>query len=169
MILSDTAIRQKLAAGVVVIKPEPQDWQIQPASVDVMLGSEFMSPYDNKRLRYDRTYVIMPGECILATTAEYFEIPDTLVARIEGKSSWGRKFLTAHVTAGYIDPGFRGQITLELVNHSRVSQQLDIGAPIAQVSFEPTDQPVARPYGHPDLRSHYQDQHGVTASALEWR
>ncbi len=169
MILSDETILGCLKDGTIKIDPYPEPWQIQPASVDVKLGREFISPYDGKVMVYDRTYTIMPGECVLATTLEYFEFPKNMVGRIEGKSSWGRKFLTSHVTAGFIDPFFRGNITLELVNLSRVSQQLDVGAPIAQVSFQLVCGTVLRPYGHPELGSHYQGQRGVTPSVLPWR
>jgi dCTP deaminase len=152
----------------IVIEPEPKDWQLQPASVDLTLGSDFLSPYENGHVRHKEYYTILPGECILATTVERIEVPDDLVARVEGKSSWGRKFIIVHATAGYIDPGFRGNITLELTNLSRTLVSLPVGSPIIQVSFQWVDQPVIRPYGTPALGSHYQDQDGVTGSVLPW-
>lgn len=169
MILSDASIRKQMYEKRIIIDPEPKDHQLQPASVDLTLGTEFLSPYDNRVVEHREYYSILPGECILATTAEYLQLPDDLVGRIEGKSSWGRKFIIVHSTAGYVDPGFRGSITLELTNLSRVIQSLPVGESIAQISFEWVDQPVTRPYGSPDLQSHYQDQDGVTPSALPWR
>lgn len=169
MICSDTTIREQIDKGRIVIDPKPQDWQFQPASVDLTLGSEFMSPYTDKKYQADSVYTLMPRDCVLATTAEYIEVPDDMVARVEGKSSWGRRFVLTHATAGYIDPGFKGQITLELHNLSEVNQVLKVGCAIAQISFHLVDQPVRRPYGSPDLGSHYQNQKGATPSALPWR
>lgn len=168
MILSDATIRKQMREKRIVIRPEPQDWQLQPASVDLTLGSEFMSPYEDKIRTNREHYTILPGECILATTEEWIEVPNDLVGRIEGKSSWGRRFILVHATAGYVDPGFKGNITLELVNLSRVIQTLPVGAAISQISFQWVDQPVVRPYGSPHLHSHYQDQLGVAPSALPW-
>lgn len=167
MILSDTTIRQQLRDKHLVIDPAPADVQIQPASVDLTLGRGFLCPYGGPEVDQDR-YLLGPGDCILATTMEYIEIPDYLVARVEGKSSWGRKFLMVHATAGFIDPGFAGQVTLELTNLSKVSHLLLVGAAIAQISFQMVDQPVARGYGTAALNNHYQDQVGVTPSALPW-
>lgn len=169
MILSDATIRRQMREKRIVIEPWPQDWQLQPASVDLTLSPEFLSPYEDTVKVHRESYTILPGECILASTLEHIEVPDDLVARVEGKSSWGRKFIIVHATAGFIDPGFRGQITLELTNLSRVIQTLPVGSAIAQVSFEWVDQPVTRPYGSAALNSHYQDQSGVTASAQPWR
>lgn len=168
MILSDIAIRRQMMKKAIVIDPMPQDWQFQPASVDLTLGSHFQSPYSDLPCISMNLYTMLPGECMLATTAERIEVADDMVARVEGKSSWGRKFLMVHSTAGFIDPGFRGQITLELTNLSQVTQVLPVGGAIAQVSFHWLDQPAARPYGHPELNSHYQDQVGVAASVLPW-
>lgn len=167
MILSDGSIRRMINEKRLVIDPFPADTAFQPASIDLTLGEEFMSPYDD-RLITTSAYLLTPGECMLATTREYVEVPADMVARVEGKSSWGRKFLTAHVTAGFIDPGFRGTITLELVNLSRVNQLLHSGSPIAQISFELTDVEVERPYGSKGLDNHYQDQMGVTPTAAPW-
>lgn len=168
MILSDTTIRKQMAEKRIVIDPAPQDWQLQPASVDLTLGPYFLSPYADAGMVHKEYYTILPGECILASTVERIEVPGDLVARVEGKSSWGRRFILAHVTAGFIDPGFKGQVTLELVNLSSVIQTLPVGEPIAQISFQQVDQPVSRPYGSPGLNSHYQEQIGVTPSALPW-
>lgn len=168
MILSDHSIELALRNGVIVIDPPPQDWQIQPASVELTLAADFFSPYENEPVHYPGAYTILPGECVLGTTAERIELSAGIVGRVEGKSSWGRRFLMIHSTAGFVDPGFKGTITLELVNLSRVSQILPVGSPIAQVSFQYTDQPVRRPYGSEGLHSHYQNQDGVTPSAIAW-
>lgn len=169
MILSDKTIKRMLDDKTLAIDPAPSDVQLQPASVDVRLGTEWLSPYDDEDDRLNqKSYLLMPGECILATTLEYVEIPDFLVARVEGRSSWGRKFIQVHSTAGFIDPGFCGNITLELTNLSSVSQLLRAEDTIAQLTFELVDQAVERPYGSQGLNSQYQDQLGVVASAEPW-
>lgn len=168
MILSDASIRSQIRGKRIRIDPQPEDWQFQPASVDLTLGSAFLSPYSSVSVQHPTSYLMLPGECVLATTAERIAIPNDLVARVEGKSSWGRKFLMVHSTAGFVDPGFEGTITLELTNLSAVTQSLSVGCAIAQISFERVDQPVTRPYGTPALGSHYQHQSSVTPSALPW-
>jgi dCTP deaminase len=131
--------------------------QLQPASYDLKLGA-----MDNgKPFR-----IIYPREFMIASSEELVNIPDYLVARLEGKSSWARKGLIVH-TAGFVDPGFRGQLTLEMTNLSNKPIPLDTGILICQIAFFKTDRPVERPYGHPDLGSHYQDQIGPTKSVLE--
>lgn len=169
MILSDKSIRANLQTGAIHIDPPPMDWQIQPASVELTLAADFLSPYENDPVHYPDAYTILPGECVLATTVERIELGRRIVGRVEGKSSWGRRFLMVHSTAGFIDPGFKGTITLELVNLSQVSQVLPVGTAIAQISFQAVDQAVERPYGSNGLNSHYQNQNGVTASAEPWR
>lgn len=164
MILSDTSIRKQMRLKRIVIDPQPQDWQLQPASVDLTLSGDFRLPFATGTEIHQDYFYIEPGQCLLGTTVERIEVPTDMVARVEGKSSWGRRFILAHATAGFIDPGFRGQITLELVNLSKVSQALPVGSPICQISFHWVDQPVSRPYGSPGLCNHYQDQKGVTPS-----
>jgi dCTP deaminase len=168
-ILADRAIRLALKNKTISIDPPPEDWQFQPASVELTLGGDFVEPYQNTRMSHGTGYTLLPSECVLATTQQTIELAPTVVGRVEGKSSWGRRFILTHVTAGYVDPGFRGQLTLELHNLSRVSQFLAVGTPIAQLSFQWTDFEADRPYGHPELNSHYQDQSGTTPSALPWR
>lgn len=170
MILSDVTIRGAIENGYLSIQPEPEDWQFQPSSIELTLGNEFLSPYDiaDEPFTHENGYLIGPGECMLATTNETITLGDQVVGRVEGKSSWGRKFLMVHSTAGFIDPGFTGKITLELVNLSKVSQVLPSGTPIAQISFQWTTTPVQRPYGNPELNSHYQGQSTVTPSAIPW-
>jgi dCTP deaminase len=108
--------------------------------------------------------VIHPGEFCLGRTLEWVELPDDVVARIEGKSSLGRLGLIVHATAGFCDPGWKGTLTLELNNLTRVPIILHPGLEIAQLSFMMLDQPALRPYGSPELGSHYQGQRAATAS-----
>jgi dCTP deaminase len=112
----------------------------------------------------DEPFVVHPGEFVLGRTEEYIEMPDDLVSRVEGKSSLGRLGLIVHATAGFVDPGFRGTLTLEITNLTRVPIKLWAGKPIAQLSFMTLDRPAERPYGHPDLGSHYQGQVDSTES-----
>jgi dCTP deaminase len=110
------------------------------------------------------TFVIHPGEFCLGRTLEWVELPDDVVARIEGKSSLGRLGLIVHATAGFCDPGWKGTLTLELNNLTRVPIILHPGLEIAQLSFMMLDRPALRPYGSADLGSHYQGQRAATAS-----
>ena len=110
------------------------------------------------------SFVIHPGEFCLGRTMEWVELPDDVVARIEGKSSLGRLGLIVHATAGFIDPGWKGTLTLELNNLTRVPIRLHPGLPIAQLSFMALDAPAEHPYGSPELGSHYQGQTAATES-----
>lgn len=167
MILSDRTIRKCLSNGILAIVPEPGDAQIQPASVDLKLANEFLDPWTKART-VPGWFSLAPGQCVLATTLERVKIPPNMVARVEGKSSWGRQFLMVHSTAGFIDPGFDGQITLELKNLSDSEPLLlKAGCYIAQVSFQWLDEPADRPYGSTGLNSHYQGQTGVTPAVRE--
>jgi dCTP deaminase len=182
-VLSDGTIRRLVADGRVVIDPWDPD-MVQPASVDLRLGDSFrvfhnhLAPaIDLDRppehltelimIRPDESFVIHPGEFVLGATLERVELPDDVVARIEGKSSLGRLGLIVHATAGFVDPGFRGSLTLEITNLTRVPIILWPGKPIAQLSFMTLDQAAERPYGHPDLGSHYHGQVDATESRYE--
>ena len=164
------------------IKIDPWDEaMVQPASVDLRLGNSFRV-FHNYRItaidlrepptglteRFevsdDRPFVIHPGEFCLGSTLERVELPDDVVARVEGKSSLGRLGLIVHATAGFCDPGWRGTLTLELNNLTRVPIRLYAGLPIAQLSFMTLDAPARRPYGHEALGSHYQGQVEATES-----
>jgi dCTP deaminase len=112
----------------------------------------------------EEPFVIHPGEFCLGTTLEYIELPADIVARIEGKSSLGRLGLIVHATAGFCDPGWKGTLTLELNNLTRVPIKLWAGLPVAQLSFMTLDEPAQRPYGHAALGSHYQGQTEATES-----
>jgi dCTP deaminase len=145
-----------------------EESQIQPASLDVRLSTEFIRHPDGYKFAIDfakgGTYLLSPGECVLASTVERLSMPDNLVARVEGKSSLAREFLTIH-SAGFIDPGFHGDVTLEIKNDGFKRVGLRPGMLIAQLSFQKLDAPAERQYGHPELKSHYQGQVGPTESA----
>ncbi|MGI8921222.1 MAG: dCTP deaminase [Solirubrobacteraceae bacterium] len=179
-VLSDGTILRLFEEGRIVITPwEPS--HVQPASVDLRLGDSFRVFHNHRTTAIDLRepptnlteelvveagdcFVIHPGEFVLGRTLEWVELPDDIVARIEGKSSLGRLGLIVHATAGFCDPGWRGTLTLELNNLTRVPIKLWAGLPIAQLSFMALDQPAERPYGHADLGSHYQGQRAATES-----
>jgi dCTP deaminase len=182
-VLSDGTIRRLVEAGRIKIAPwDPS--MVQPASVDLNLGPSFRVFHnfrvpaidladpptnltEHVELADGESFVIHPGEFVLGRTAEFVEIPDDIVARIEGKSSLGRLGLIVHATAGFVDPGFKGTLTLEITNLTRVPIILWPGKPIAQLSFMTLDAPAERPYGHPDLGSHYHGQVEATESRYE--
>jgi dCTP deaminase len=179
-VLSDGTIARLVEAGRIRIDPwEPS--LLQPASVDVRLGNSFRVFHNHRASAIDlrdppkglteqitiggeEPFVIHPGEFCLGSTLEYIELPDDIVCRLEGKSSLGRLGLIVHATAGFCDPGWRGTLTLELNNLTRVPIRLYPGLAIAQLSFMTLDAPALRPYGHEDLGSHYQGQVDATES-----
>lgn len=151
--------------------------QIQPASIDLCLGTEFVcltaAPSVDMRDRAvpsypvsigagkDSYFELKPHELVLATTIERVELGPRICAKIEGKSSLGRLGLVVHVTAGFIDPGFRGQLTLELYNIGPSPIRLRPGLAICQVAFGECKTTARKPYGSPGLGSRYQDQAGA--------
>ncbi|HLG71454.1 MAG TPA: dCTP deaminase [Chloroflexota bacterium] len=182
MILSDRSIREELAAGRIGISPF-QDHQIQPSSVDLRLGSRFRrfqrtnKPFiDVKHPVHDlmevldvadgEPVIVRPREFMLGTTVETITIPDDMVGQLEGRSSLGRLGIIIHSTAGYIDPGFSGQVTLEISNLLEEAVALYPGMRIAQIFFSRMTTPADRPYGSGDLASKYQGQEDTTASRL---
>ncbi len=181
-VLSDRDIRSELASGRVVIRPyEAVD--LQPSSVDLRLDRSFRV-FRNNRYPFidvrspqpdltelltvadDEPFILHPGEFVLGQTLEWVELPDDLVARLEGKSSLGRLGLLIHSTAGYVDPGWRGNLTLELSNVAKLPIALYYGMRIGQISFFRMSSPVERPYGSAGLGSKYQGQSEPTASAF---
>lgn len=152
--------------------------RVQPASYDLSLHPELLVLLPGARVDLrqqvsrhalvavhipEEGYVLSPGACVLASTAEKIRVPHDLTARVEGRSSLGRLFLAVHVTAGWVDPGWYGQLTLEVVNHGPWEIVLWPGMPIAQVNFSKLLSPCTVPYG--DLRSsHYQGGKGPTAA-----
>jgi dCTP deaminase len=170
MQLSRVELKEAKAEDYAMVAPW-RHTQLQPASYDVRLGREVRNEYGVVFNLEDDAYrehplSIAPGQFMLGHTEEYFRIPAHLCARVDGKSSIGRRGLAVHVTAGFIDPGFQGQITLELVNHSGCHAfVLRPGTLIAQVTFHRlTDRPE-RLYGDAALGSHYQGQTGATPAA----
>ncbi|HET9610653.1 MAG TPA: dCTP deaminase [Acidimicrobiales bacterium] len=180
MILSDRTIREQLAAGRIVIDPLDEAC-IQPSSVDLRLDRLFrvflnhtMPVIDVKQNLEDLTrlveigegdaFILHPGEFVLGSTAESVSLPDDLVARIEGKSSLGRLGLLIHSTAGFVDAGFSGHITLELSNVANLPITLYPGMKIGQVSFLQMTTPADVPYGSAKVGSKYQGQRGPTPS-----
>src|SRR4051812_3358121 len=184
-VLSDGTIRRLVDEGRIRIEPwDPE--LVQPASVDLLLGNSFRVFHNHRTaaidlrepptnltehiaITDDEAFVIHPGEFVLGVTRELVALPDDVVARIEGKSSIGRLGLIVHATAGFVDPGFTGTLTLEITNLTRVPIKLWPGLPIAQLSFMTLDRAAERPYGHPDLGSHYHGQVEATESRYEGR
>ena len=178
MILEDKTILQKMKKGDIKIDPVPSQEQIQPASVDLRLGDEFLAPIQstealdikNNEPNYEfikgNAIIIPPKEFILGTTKERVEIPPDLIARVEGRSSIGRLGITIHVTAGFIDAGFKGNITLEIANLSKNSIILYEDMRICQLVFEELNAEPKRLYG--EAENKYQDQEGVTGSFINW-
>jgi dCTP deaminase len=180
-VLADRDIRAAIEAGGVVIRPyDARD--LQPSSVDLHLDRSFRV-FRNNRYPYidvrapqpdltelltvgdDEPFVLHPGEFVLGQTLEWVELPNDLVARLEGRSSLGRIGLLIHSTAGYVDPGWKGNLTLELSNVANLPIALYFGMKIGQISFFRMSSPVERPYGSPELGSKYQGQSEPTASA----
>jgi dCTP deaminase len=179
-VLSDGTIMRLVGSGRIRVDPWDESL-VQPASIDLRLGDSFRVFHNHRasvidlrdppanlteevRIAPDEPFVIHPGEFCLGRTREWIELPDDIVARIEGKSSLGRLGLIVHATAGFCDPGWRGTLTLELNNLTRVPIRLYPGLPIAQLSFMALDAPALRPYGHEQLGSHYQGQVEATES-----
>jgi dCTP deaminase len=179
-VLSDGTIKRLVEEQRIRIEP----WDptlVQPASVDLRLGNSFRVFHNHRAsaidlrepptnltehltIPDDRPFVIHPGEFVLGVTVERVELPDDVVARIEGKSSLGRLGLIVHATAGFVDPGFAGTLTLEITNLTRVPIKLYPRLPIAQLSFMELDRPAEIPYGSPELGSHYHGQVEATES-----
>ncbi len=181
-VLSDRDIRGAIEAGEVRINPyDPRD--LQPSSVDLHLDRSFRVFRNNRyafidvrspqpdltellRVDDDEPFILHPGEFVLGQTVEWVELPNDLVARLEGKSSLGRLGLLIHSTAGYVDPGWKGNLTLELSNVANLPIALYYGMRIGQISFFRMSSTVDRPYGSAELGSKYQGQSEPTASAF---
>ena len=180
MLLSDRDIRAELASGRVVLDPLDED-MVQPSSVDVRID-RFFRLFDNHKypvidpaqeqpgltrlveVATDDPFVLHPGEFVLASTFELVSLPDDIAARLEGKSSLGRLGLLTHSTAGFIDPGFSGHVTLELSNVATLPITLWPGMKIGQLCFFRLSSPAEHPYGSDRYGSRYQGQRGPTAS-----
>ncbi|HQY32482.1 dCTP deaminase [Actinotalea sp.] len=180
MLLSDRDIRTELDSGRILLEPyEPA--MIQPSSIDVRLD-RFFRLFDNHKypvidpatdqpdltrlveVEGDEAFVLHPGEFVLGSTYESVTLPDDVAARLEGKSSLGRLGLLTHSTAGFIDPGFTGHVTLELSNVATLPIMLWPGMKIGQMCFFRLSSPSEHPYGSGAAGSRYQGQRGPTAS-----
>jgi dCTP deaminase len=171
MILSDKTIRLLLSQEKLSISPL-EERQIQPASVDIRLGNSFcviesgsssilkMDSQAQYRSITDETFLLLPGQFVLASTLEYFRLPDDLTAFVEGRSSIGRLGLFIQ-NAGWVDPGFEGEITLELYNASNSAIELISGRRIGQLVFAQLDESAENPY-----RGKYQGQRAATGSRI---
>ena len=180
VVLSDRSIREELAKGRIVIRPLDEGL-VQPASVDLRLDRRLLVFRNSRRLYIDvrrpagdltemveipeeEPFILHPGEFVLASTLEHIEVPEDIVARLEGKSSLGRIGLLIHSTAGYVDPGWKGRLTMELTNVARLPVTLYRGMRIAQISFLRLTTPAERLYGTSGLGSKYQGQAEPTPS-----
>jgi dCTP deaminase len=159
VILSDQELLEGQHVYGLVDPWEPSN--VQPASIDLTLGNEFI--VNGAHYALSASCPIAPREFLLATTVESVYVPPHLVAQINGRSTWARRGLMVHTTAGFIDPGFRGTITLELYNVSVNTLYIPLGERICQLVFSTLTSPAMRPYGSAGLGSHYQGQTGVTA------
>jgi len=180
MLLSDRDILAEVLAGRVRIDP----WDaglVQPSSVDVRLDKYFrvfeshrysvIDPAEDQSEltravtpEGDGPFILHPGEFVLGSTYEHVALPDDVAARLEGKSSLGRLGLLTHSTAGFIDPGFKGHVTLELSNVANLPIKLWPGMKVGQLCFFRLSSPAMNPYGSPGAGSHYQGQRGPTPS-----
>ncbi|MCH2110410.1 MAG: dCTP deaminase [Polyangiaceae bacterium] len=185
MILSDRDLKARIESGSIGISPlDDPDLQIQPASIDLRLSNHFVvyhlpqvaciDPKDENTVTgctesividEGKAFVLHPGEFALGSTLERVRVPNDLVARVEGRSSIGRLAVVVHATAGFIDPGFEGDITLELANLGSCAVKLYPGMRISQVVFQTMTSPAERPYG-PARGSKYQGQGGPVASKM---
>lgn len=184
MFLSDRDIAARLDDGSLVIDPITDfEQQIQPASVDIRLGNDFLEfqhvnipcidPNETDEREFltethipdGEVFILHPGDFVLGTTHERVEIPPDLLAHVQGRSSFGRLGIVIHATAGIIDPGYRGEITLELSNLGNAPVALHPKTRIGQLLISSLSSPAERPYGT-ERGSKYQDQKGPQASKL---
>ena len=180
MLLSDHDIRDEIEAGRIGLEPYTPEL-LQPSSFDVRLD-RFFRLFDNHKYPFidpaedqpeltrlietapDEAFILHPGEFVLGSTFEQVTLPDDVAARLEGKSSLGRLGLLTHSTAGFIDPGFSGHVTLELSNVATLPIKLWPGMKIGQLCFFRLSSPAEKPYGSESYHSRYQGQRGPTAS-----
>jgi dCTP deaminase len=180
VLLSDRDIRAEIDGGRVRLQPYDEE-MVQPSSIDVRLD-KFFRLFDNHKYAFidpaqdqpdltrlieverDEPFILHPGEFVLGSSFEVVTLPDDLAARLEGKSSLGRLGLLTHSTAGFVDPGFSGHVTLELSNVATLPIKLWPGMKIGQLCFIRLTSPTENPYGTAKYGSRYQDQRGPTAS-----
>ena len=171
MILSDKTLMKMLDEKALIVEPIEKE-QIQPASIDIRLGNTFSIVEDTStgiinlenEIKYKTitsdSYILLPNQFVLATTMEYFDLPDDLTAFVEGRSSLGRMGLFIQ-NAGWVDPGFKGEITLELYNANRCAIELKAGRRVGQLVFAKMDETALNPYN-----GKYQGQRGATGSRV---
>ncbi len=180
MLLSDGGIRAEIENGRVGVDPYDAD-MVQPSSIDVRLD-RFFRVFENHRYPFidpsaeqaeltrmvesapEEPFILHPGEFVLASTYEVITLPDDVAGRLEGKSSLGRLGLLTHSTAGFIDPGFSGHVTLELSNVATLPIKLWPGMKIGQLCLFRLESPAEHPYGSEVYGSRYQGQRGPTPS-----
>ena len=180
MLMSDRDIRASIEAGQIGLEPLDMGL-LQPSSFDVRLD-RFFRLFDNHKYAYidpaedqsdltrfvevkaDEAFILHPGEFVLGSTYEFVTLPDNIAARLEGKSSLGRLGLLTHSTAGFVDPGFNGHVTLELANVSNLPIKLWPGMKVGQLCFFQLSSPSETPYGSAKYLNRYQGQRGPTAS-----
>ena len=178
-VLNDIKIKEYLGSGKIGINPEPEDIQIQPASVDLRLDTKYVyyaqeTPLDTRRKYKDvnrREFnkefplILEPFQFMLCQTLESVKIPDDLLARVEGRSSIGRLGVAVHITAGFIDPGFEGNITLEIINLNSIPVVLYPYQRVCQIVFEELNDKCERPYGSCRMNK-YQNQSTPTPTEI---
>ncbi len=182
MIFSDRTITEALAAGRIAIEPLEPSF-IQPSSVDLRVD-RFFRVFENHlyphidpktpqpelttevEVKDDEPFILHPGEFVLGSTLEVVRLDTDIVARLEGKSSLGRLGLLIHSTAGFVDPGFEGHLTLELSNVANLPIAIYPGMKIGQISFYQLTTPADNPYGSDEAGSKYQGQRGPTPSRI---
>lgn len=180
MLLSDRDIRAAIEAGEIGLEPLDMNL-LQPSSFDVRID-RFFRLFDNHKYAHidpaeeqndltrlvevaaDEPFILHPGEFVLGSTYEFVSLPDNIAARLEGKSSLGRLGLVTHSTAGFVDPGFKGHVTLELSNMATLPIKLWPGMKIGQLCFFQLSSPSETPYGSEKYLNRYQGQRGPTAS-----
>ena len=180
MLLSDRDIKAQIESGRIGLEPLEMGL-LQPSSMDVRLD-KFFRLFDNHKYPFidpkeqqdeltrlvevdpSEPFILHPGEFVLGTTFEFVKLPDDIAARLEGKSSLGRLGLLTHSTAGFVDPGFQGHVTLELSNTATLPIKLWPGMKIGQLCFFQLSSASENPYGSQKYGSRYQGQRGPTAS-----
>ena len=180
MLMSDRDIRASIESGEIGLEPLEMSL-LQPSSFDVRLD-RFFRLFDNHKYAYidpaedqsdltqlievdpKEAFILHPGEFVLGSTYEFVTLPDNIAARLEGKSSLGRLGLMTHSTAGFVDPGFKGHVTLELANVSNLPIKLWPGMKVGQLCFFQLSSPSETPYGSEKYNNRYQGQRGPTAS-----
>lgn len=158
--------REMQSAKMMLSSPQQQHEHLQKKITIDPRVDQSESLYIQFVAEDDQFIVVPPMTFLLGTTKERVYLPPNIVGRVEGKSSFARLGVAVHSTAGFIDPGFDGQITLEIFNHSPRPVKLYIGDPICQLVLEKTATPAERPYGHPSRSSKYQGQTGTTVSRI---